>query len=191
MKDLGTHAQCLRKGGRAQWHYHKLLKINSIIGMCTTIQNIHHGHGQDIRLQSTNITIQRHAQRSGRSPCAGQGYPKNSIRTQIRFVARPVQINHDSVNLLLLVNRHAFQFRRDTIVDMSDGPQDSLAHVHGRIVVPQFDRFVNARRGPRRNGRPSGATVRGQYVHFHGGIPTGIENLSGKNVLNNRHGLRV
>ena len=46
VKDLGTIAQGLPKAGCAHWNDHQLLQIQIVVGMRTTVDDVHHGDWQ-------------------------------------------------------------------------------------------------------------------------------------------------
>ena len=46
MENLGAVTQTFLETGGPQWHNHKFLKIDTIVRMFATIEDIHHGHAE-------------------------------------------------------------------------------------------------------------------------------------------------
>lgn len=72
---------------------------------------------------------------------------------------------------------------RDDLVNIVDRLLDPLSMIVGLVVVPQLEGLVNAGGGA---GGDCGSeeTLVSDEVHFHGGVPSGVEDLSRFHTLN-------
>ena len=59
LKYFGPHPDSIGKHLRTNRHYHEFLYIDCVVGMCTSINDIHHGNGQQICPNSANIRVER------------------------------------------------------------------------------------------------------------------------------------
>ena len=57
LKNFSPHPQRIGKAAGAHRHDHKLLKINGIVSMRPTIDDVHHRHRQYMRKGAADITI--------------------------------------------------------------------------------------------------------------------------------------
>ena len=57
MKYFGAAAQSFTKALRSQWDDYEFLHVNLVIGMRTSIDDVHHGHGHGHRPCTAQITI--------------------------------------------------------------------------------------------------------------------------------------
>ena len=51
MEDLSAHTQGLRERARAHWHDHEFLDIDTVVGVLTTIDDVHHGYWQGVLIR--------------------------------------------------------------------------------------------------------------------------------------------
>ena len=98
MEYFNTPAQTFAKGWSAYRHDHEFLKIDFIIGMRTTIQDIHHGNGDCAGIGTTDIAIQWQRCLFGSSLGSGHTHCKQGIGTQFTFIGRTIELYHKLIN---------------------------------------------------------------------------------------------
>ena len=60
---------------------HELLQVQVIVGMCTTVDHIHHWNRQLVRVHATKVTIERQARFFGSSTGYRHGHCQNGVGT--------------------------------------------------------------------------------------------------------------
>ncbi len=171
MVDFRAPAQSLRETRRAEGHDHEFLHVGGLPAcVCAAVQDVHHRHGQDVRVHAAEITIQRQSQRIGRGLRDRETDSQNGVRAQFGFVRRAVQRQQGKVNRALVGSVHAEQFARDRPVHVGDRLRHALAEVALLVAVAHFERFVLACRRARRDGGASPRTVHQRDFHFHGRV---------------------
>ena len=71
VKDLHAHAQTFGKDLGSSRDDHELLRIQVIVGVGASIQNVHHGDRKDARVGAAYVTEKRLVQRSSCGPRRG------------------------------------------------------------------------------------------------------------------------
>jgi hypothetical protein len=87
-------------------------------------------------------------------------------------------VEHELIDLGLIERFGANDLGRDFIHHIPDGFQDSLTQVPAGVPIAKLERFVLARRCPRRHGSSAGRTTHQFHVDLDGGIPSGVQNLA-------------
>jgi hypothetical protein len=59
MEDLGTPAQRVGKTLRADGHDHEFLKVDIVVRVRATVEDVHHRSGQNAGIDAAKITIER------------------------------------------------------------------------------------------------------------------------------------
>ena len=72
--DAPSEFEVRKSGGYAERSDHELLEINVIIGMPTTVNNVHTGNGEKIRIDSAKVSEKRKLQMISCRMCSGQRY---------------------------------------------------------------------------------------------------------------------
>ena len=67
MKDFCAHAQSVMEMVGANRHDHEFLNIQRVVGMRTTIHDVHHWCWQQMRMDPAEIAPKRHPDAIGRS----------------------------------------------------------------------------------------------------------------------------
>jgi len=70
--------------------------------MRATVEDIQHRHGQNMRIDTANVAVQRQTQRFGRGFGNRQAGAQNSIGPKLGFVRRAIGFNHGHINGFLL-----------------------------------------------------------------------------------------
>ena len=182
MIDLTAPAECLTEALRTDRHNHEFLYVNIIRGMCAAVQNVHHWHGQLVRLHATNVAIQRHIERRSSRARRSQRYRKNCICTQLGFILAAIDLQHLAVNFFLRKRVHSNQRSGNRLVYIANSLQNALPAIALRVAVAQFMRFINARRCTGGNQCRSLCSTLEYNLRLHGRIPTRIHHFSGNNL---------
>ena len=142
VEDLGAPSDGLFERWRFDGADHKFLKVEAIIRMEPSVDDVHHRNGEDVAVASADIAVEGKAGR--RSPYAGQGErgSEDGIGTEAGFVGRPIGFDHESVKPLLIKNMLADQDLRNGAVDMLYGCFDSLFEVAFRILISELEGFM-------------------------------------------------
>ena len=61
VKCLGTHAERLAKALGTDGTDHKLLKSDGSIAMCTSVDDVHHRHGERVCVDATDVAVERYS----------------------------------------------------------------------------------------------------------------------------------
>jgi len=82
VKDLGSVSKRLAKTWGTHRDDHELLKIEIVIGVGPTVDNVHHWHWQGHWARPTKVTIERQACLLGRGPGGGHRHRQKRIGPQ-------------------------------------------------------------------------------------------------------------
>ena len=178
VKDLGPHPQSLRKIRGTYRHNHKFLYINLIISMLSAIQDIHHGYGQGICIDTTDVTEQwlPGILCTGFGTC--QRHTEDGIGTKVPLVLRTIQLNHFGINLVLVSDKHAADFLVDYLIYILNRFQYTLSQVAAFVPVTKFYSLMNTRGCSGRNNCPANNSTFGINFYFNGWIASGIKDFS-------------
>ncbi len=103
------------------------------------------------------------------------------------LVRRAVEIDHDLVDLDLLLDGLVAQRLEDFAVDGLDRLLHALAEIALLVAVPQFDRLMRAGGGARGHRRTADRAVFQHHIDFNGGIAPAIENFAANDVDDGGH----
>src|SRR5688572_6441295 len=104
MKDIHAPLEAFTETRRTNWHHHKFLEVDFIVGMCTTIQYVHHRNWQRTSVRSTYVTIQWQVHFQRGSFGDGETYSKHSIGAELTFICSSIQGNHHGIDSRLIRN---------------------------------------------------------------------------------------
>ena len=113
---------------------------------------------------------------------------ENGIGAEPALVRRAVEIDHDLVDLHLLLGGHVTQCLEDLAVDGLNRLLHALAEIARRVTVAQLDRFMRAGGSTRGHRRPSQRAVLQHDIDFDRGIAAAIENFAADDVDDGGHG---
>ena len=186
VKNFGAHAHGVAQSFCAHRHNHELLEVDRIVGMRPAIDDVHHGNGQNMRVNAADIAVQRKAGRLSGSLGGRQRNAENRVRSQSALVGAAVELDHRLVDLQLVLGVHAADCIEDLAVDGVDGLLDALAKIT-LAAIAQLDRLVRAGGGARRHCSAAKSTVLKMHIDFNRRIAAAVENLTPDNVDNGRH----
>ena len=189
--DLGAPAQALGKARSTHRHDHELLEVNVVVGMHATVEDVHHGRGQQVGVNAAQVLVQRQARRLCRSAGNGQRYAQNGVGAELGFVGRTVGGNQCGVNGTLIEGIEAHDGVGALVVDMLDGLRNALAQVATLVAVAQLTCLKGAGRSARRHHRATEATVLKHDLDLDGGVAAAVEYLAAVDVQNVTHAVSL
>ncbi len=139
---------------------HELLKVHRRIGVCSAVDDVHHGDGENTGADAAQVAIERCAFGSGSSARERQRDSQNGIRSETALVGGSVQVDHHAVEFRLLCRVVAFQRLGDLAIDVGHGFRGPFAEVAVLITVPEFHSLMLAGGSAGRNGSAAHGTVR-------------------------------
>ena len=112
--------------------------------MGAAIEDVHHGHRQNVGMAAADVPIQAHPHRRSRRFRRRERNRQNGVGAQTALVVGAVQLDEPAVDSRLIQRIHSHQCRRNHAVDVINRFSDALAQI-SRIAVPQFARLVHPR----------------------------------------------
>ena len=141
MIDLCAHSQRTRKALRAGGENHEFLNIQPIARVCAAVENIHHRHGQNMRLHTAEVAEQRDMLGTCRRLCAGDGHGERGVCAEYGFIFRAVQRDERVIDGGEVIRVHAAERFVNSAGDIFACLQNALSAVELHVVVAQFMRF--------------------------------------------------
>ena len=89
--DLGAPAQALGKAPGAHRHDHELLEVDVVVGVHAAVEDIHHGRGQQMGVDTAQVLVQRQARRLGCGAGNCQRHAQNGVGAELGLVGRTVR----------------------------------------------------------------------------------------------------
>ena len=115
-------------------------------------------------------------------------HAENGVGAEPALVRRAVELDHDLVDLDLLLDRHAAERLEDLAVDGVDRLLHALAEIARLVAVAQFDRLMGAGRGARRHRGAADRAVFQHHIDLDGRIAAAVENFAADDVDDGGHG---
>jgi len=159
MENFHAPTQRFRKRRSAHRHHHKFLEVDVIVGMRSTVQNVHHRRWQRIRARPAQIAIERYIQRNRRRARRRHRHRQDGVRAQTALVLGTVKFDHLGVEPALIEPIPVRQGFGDLAVDVLHRLEHSFAQKTVRISVAQLDRLVLAGRCAAGNNRAAHRAV--------------------------------
>ena len=148
------------------------------------VDDVEGGHGEHklgVASQLAKVLVEGHALSGGAGLGHGQGDPQDGVGAQLGLVLGAVQLDHGLVNGGLVRLVAANELGRNDRVHVAHGREHALAHV-AFSAVAEFAGLVGTRGGARGHRGGEHALLRG-HVHLYGGVPAGVDDLTGVNLL--------
>src|SRR5699024_11272603 len=98
VEDLGAHTQSLTEAAGAHRHDHELLDLHVVGGVSAAVEDVHHGHGQNLGVDTANVVVQGDAQALGSGLSAGQRSTQDGVSAQLGLVGGAVQLDEGLVD---------------------------------------------------------------------------------------------
>ena len=118
---LGAQAKSLSEGFGTNRGDHEFLHIHAGVGVCATVDDVHHGHGQEVGIRATNVAIERQVGGLGGCLGHGHGHAQDGISAQLGLVFRAIELNQGLINNPLVVGFEADNFIGNFVVDVLHG----------------------------------------------------------------------
>ncbi|CAB4877104.1 unannotated protein [freshwater metagenome] len=138
MIGLDTPAKPLAIGLGTDWQDHEFLNIDIGVGVGSTVNNVHHRHGENMGVRSTEITEQGQVGRQCGSLRDRQRDTENRVRAEFRLVVGSVGLDERSVDRTLFARVESFDGFRENIDDGFDGLEYAFSAVSLHVPVAQF-----------------------------------------------------
>ena len=94
---FGTHLHGLAYGAGSLGAYHKLLERDRGIGVAASIEEVHHGDGQHMGIDTTYVAVEWHATGLGSCTCYGQRHTQYGIGAEVALGRRTIKFEHQTV----------------------------------------------------------------------------------------------
>ena len=185
VENLRTITQCFRKIGRTDRQDHEFLDIDAVIGMHTTVDDVHHRyrHGGAVSEMPEKRLALRQRLRLRRS----QRHRKQGVRTEIALVGTTVQLDHLLIERTLIRKRFSEQRSTQYAVHIRNGLSHTLAEIARMVAVPELDGFAGSRRCAGGHSGAGKAAICERYLGLNGGIAAGVQDFPGVDVDNLDH----
>ena len=189
VENLGSAAQRLGKGRRADRHHHEFLEVDAVVGVHPAVEDVHHRHRQQVGIDPADIAVERQATRVRRRLRRRQADAEDRIGAEPRPCSRCRRARSSRASSSAWSSASS-PTTASAISPLTacDRLADALAAPAALVAVAQLDRFVRAGRGARRDRRAAHAAVLQRDIHFDRRIAAAVEDLAGVDVDNRGHG---
>ena len=136
MKSLCTIAQGFGKVRGTDGHDHEFLKIDAIVGMLSTVEDIHHRDGDAQCAESAHVGVKRKSGSKSRYPCYGHRHADDGVCAESLFVLGAIKQNHEAVDFGLVCRIHIDKDRSNNFINIGYGLQHAFASIAGPSPIP-------------------------------------------------------
>ena len=113
--------------------------------MGATVEDVHHGDGQDVSVGGRPGTLYRGQVRVLRGGLGdGEGDAEDGVRAELALVGGAVQVDHGLVDVALIVSFLADELGSDLLDDGVNGVLDALAEVAALVAIATLDGLERA-----------------------------------------------
>ena len=133
-------------------------------------------------IRTADVSVQRHAARLCRSSGYGERHAQHRIGPEVTFRGRTVQLQHQLVQLALVIHVASMQHGSYALVDVHHRLRHSLAAVATLVAIAQLQRFILTRRSPRRHGSTSYHTILKHHVGLNGRRAARVQDLTSSDI---------
>ena len=150
--------------------------------MSAAVENVHHGHGQNLGVGAADIVVQGGAQGLGRCLGAGQGSAQDGVGAQLGLVGGAVQLDQSLVDGGLIQHIHAHQALGDVGVHVLHGGEHALAQVTALVAVAELAGLIDAGGSAGGNSGTAHGAVLKIYLNLNSGIAAAVQDLTAQDV---------
>ena len=143
MEDLRSHANGLANGVGSDRHDHEFLKINRVVGVFATVDDVHHRNRHEVRVGSTDIAVKRQPGSIGGRLCDGKRHTQNGIRSEFALILGAIKLDHRLVDEDLVLGIQVRQGFQNGTVDRLYGLLHTFAQI-ALTAIPELHGFVCA-----------------------------------------------
>ena len=183
---FGAHAERFAEIRSADGHDHAFLDVDIVVRVRAAVHDIHHRHGEHVRIGAAQILIQRKTRRLGRCLRRRERHRQNRIRAEAALIFRPVERNHEAVDAALIRCVHPNDGVRDFRIHIFHGREHALA-AKARTPVAKLRRLIHAGGRPGRDRRARKCAVRELHIDLDRRVSSRIQNFSCANIHNVCH----
>lgn len=169
---LGAHADTFLEAACADGTDHELLEADGGVGVCTAVDDVHHGNGKHVAVAATDIFVEGEVEVVSSSLGNGERYAEDGVGAEVALGVGAVECEHGLVNLDLVKSAHALEGLGDGTVYVGHSLGDTLAHVAAFVTVAELEGLVLACGCARGYGCAATCAALEDYVYFNGGIAT-------------------
>ncbi len=156
--------------------------------MRATVEDVHHGDGQQVHRRAADVLVQRELGRLGGGAGHGKRNTQDGVGAKLGLVGGAVQSDHHVVQATLIGGIPANDLLVDDLVDVINGLLNALAAVISLVTIAQFGCLEGAGGRTRRDCGDGERAVVQQGLYLNGGVATRIKNLAGLDVFDKCHG---
>ena len=182
MEDLGAHADRLGEVHGALGADHEFLDVDGRIGVGAAVEDVHHGHREDLGIDAPDVPEERDAQHVGRRPCRGQGDAEDRVGAELGFGLGSVHLQQERIQAVLVQRIVAEELRRDDLIHVGDRLANALAEIALLVAVAQLDGLVFAGRCAGGNCGAAVGTVGEGHFDLHGRVAARVDDLASKYI---------
>src|SRR5690606_37239695 len=132
---------------------HELLEVDVVRGVCTAIQDVHERHGQQRRVRTAEVAVERQSGLGGSGTSVRERNGEDCVRAELLLVLRPVERNHSAVDVDLIEGVKPDNLRGDALDHVLYRLAYALAEITILVLVARLDRFVLSGGRSARHGR--------------------------------------
>ncbi len=151
--------------------------------MRTAVEDVELGQRQDTAVDSAHVPIQRQLLGSSSRPRHGEADPEQGVGPEVGFVRGAVRFDQAPVHLALVECVDSEEQRTEDLIHVGHRLGHPTAAESVVISVPEFNRFVDAGRRPRRHRRPAHLAAGQRDLDFQRRVAPGIQDLAGQHLL--------
>jgi len=188
MEDLHADPERLGEASAADRCDHEFLQVQVVVGVAPAVDDVHEGHRERPGIRAADVPVERQVGRGGGRLGHGERDAQDGVGAQLALVGRAVQREERFVDGRLLEDAEAGQFRSNLFVHVGHGLEHAFAQVAALVAVAQFHGLVLARGSAAGHGRAAYDAFVRDDVHFQRGIAPAVEDLSGNDFVDVRHG---
>jgi hypothetical protein len=177
MENLGAPAHRFLQRRRAEGNNHEFLKVDRVVGMHATIDDIHHRHRQNMRLDAADVAVKRQAGDIRRRLGGGERDSQNGVGAEPCLVRRAIERDHRRVDLALIFRVESAQGIENIAVDAFDRLENALAGKAPLVAVAQLDCLMRSGRGTRRHRRAPARPILQGDIDLDGWVAAAIQDF--------------
>ena len=183
MEHLGAHSERFLEALSAYRHYHELLNVDvRARGVRAAVENVHHRHGQGLRVHAADVVIKAHAGGLGCRLRCREGRAEDGVRAETGLVRGTVYLDEHLVDRGLVKRVEADHRLGDLAVDVLDRKLNALAAVTALVAVAQLAGFVHTGGCTGGDSRTADGAVVQRDLYLDSRVAAGVKDLAPHDV---------
>ena len=106
--------------------------------MLAAIEDVHHGNGEDARVGTTEVAVERESDRIGSGAGDGERDTEDGVGAEGLLVGRAISLDHDAIDGGLIESIKADHGFGENVVGGLDGAEDALATLTRLVAIAEF-----------------------------------------------------